>query len=236
MLLDNFFFQIQYYMDKMSIDSINQNNVSSIILILITGILTGFNPCTLSIIPIYLNYIHKEDKSSKISILLFLGGIITSISSIGIISLIVGKSTTYGDIFTIIAGLITILLGLNYLNIIPNVKLPNEEIKHYLKYIKKFIKFTPYINGIIFGLTISSCSTPILVTISLWIIKSKNLIWGLFLMVIYSVGYSIPIILLSFTINNIENIIKKYISNESIYLVNGFILIALGTIYSLSIL
>lgn len=95
---------------------------------------------------------------------------------------------------------------------------------------KKFIVFS-YISGLSVGLTVSSCTTPILFTIASWLNQEP---WNLkkFISIFaYSVGYTLPFLLI-FTI--FKNIIAppNKLGNIFIFSIIGVWLISFG-IYNL---
>nr|ARO91050.1 thiol:disulfide interchange protein [Flintiella sanguinaria] len=230
---------MKYSLDSLNFYYMNNMSMTSISIILLTGIISGINPCTISIIPVYLNYLNNKKYSPLYSIGLFTVGIATSITLIGTTSIVIGESSKdYIYYLGSISGLIIITMGLTTLGffsfslkLFKNKKNTNKNTT-YLK--DKLSKANPYLNGIIFGFTLSSCSTPTLVTTTLWIINTKKIIIGACFTFLYSIGYIIPILCLSLTLQNLHNQIKKYFQSEFISILNGSILITIGTTYFLS--
>lgn len=122
----------------------------------------------------------------------------------------------------IVMGLIS--LGFFSFNLATPIHIPTFNFNKLVRY---------YLNGISFGFTLSSCSTPALVSILLWIINKEQLITGIFFVLVYSIGYVIPAIFIGFTLNNLKNLIFPYLLTKWVSIINGSLLITLGTVYSL---
>lgn len=210
--------------------NLNTFSVQSLIMIFISGCIAGCNPCNLSILPFSLNYINLQKSFNKRT-LLFMSGTLTSIVILGIISLFIQKkSLNATNNFHFIISIITCLIGLNLLR--------------YFKHIRWNIIFDPelfnsifinqdYLLGFSVGINTSACSTPILLSITLWITSTQNLTQGIYYIMLYAIGYSIPILIAITSLYKINKIILTTTKWDDINYLMGCILLSIGS-YSLT--
>lgn len=198
----------------------------------IEGIASFISPCLLPMLPIYISYfVGKEDKKINKTVINSIGFVlgftivflILSIfaSSFG---LLINKYIPY---IKIIFGIIIILLGLNYMEIL-NLKFINKS-----KIISAKIKELNFMKSIIFGILFSISWTPCIGTFLssalLLIAKQQAVFKGLILMLLYSIGLGIPFIISAILIEKLKSafdFIKKYY--KKIKIISGIILIFMG--------
>nr|YP_009298005.1 cytochrome c biogenesis protein transmembrane region [Plocamium cartilagineum]AOM67943.1 cytochrome c biogenesis protein transmembrane region [Plocamium cartilagineum] len=195
------FFDIKLYYLQQKIYlllSVHINNFTPTVFILLFlgGLLTSLNPCFISLLPITFSYIFGQ-KSKQINQNFFTLGIVTS--SILIVSITLGLNNQYKKIISVlpfISSIFPIFIGLSLLqvfnlsvlftyfnNIAVKINIKNSIIQDYLF-------------GSILGLSISSCSTPILLTVLFWLSNTNQLIIGLVYLCCYLSGYIVPLLLL----------------------------------------
>lgn len=196
------------------------------------GVASFISPCLLPMLPIYISYFIGEEESNKnkkiINSIGFVLGftIIFIILSVFASSLgkLISESIKY---IKIIFGIIIILLGLNYIDII-KLKFLNKS-----KSQKTNTKNLNFIKSLIFGIVFSISWTPCIGTFLsaalLMVAKSQDILKGILLMFIYSIGLGIPFILsviLMEYLKNVFNFIKK--NYGVIKKISGSILIFMG--------
>lgn len=196
------------------------------------GVASFISPCLLPMLPIYISYFIGEEESNKnkkiINSIGFVLGftIIFMILSVFASSLgkLISESIKY---IKIIFGIIIILLGLNYIDII-KLKFLNKS-----KFQKTNTKNLNFIKSFIFGVVFSISWTPCIGTFLsaalLMAIKSQDVLKGILLMFIYSIGLGVPFILsviLMEYLKNVFNFIKK--NYGLIKKISGAILILMG--------
>nr|YP_010338066.1 cytochrome c biogenesis protein transmembrane region [Erythrolobus coxiae]UNJ17651.1 cytochrome c biogenesis protein transmembrane region [Erythrolobus coxiae] len=227
------FFFIQHLQALLNFQYFNQITFTSIVIVFIAGIISGMNPCVISVLPVYMKYLDNNKKQFNIINIIntfnFSLGIATSITTIGIFSVIIkASSVQYLRYSTKISGLIIFIMGLITMEIL-QINFTPTNYKKLLRNTKFFV--SSYLNGLIFGLTLSTCSTPTLVGIILWISNTNSITKGILFICIYSIGYVIPIGILSFTLVKIKSKINQYIFSEWVPIINGAFLIIIGTTY-----
>ena len=196
------------------------------------GIASFISPCLLPMLPIYISYfIGEEEKNSSKKIINALGFVlgftlvflILSIfaSSLG---MIISENIRY---IKIIFGIIIIFLGLNYMEAI-NIKFLNKT-----KVIDADKKNLNFLKAILFGAIFSISWTPCIGTFLssalLLVAKHQDMLKGILLMLVYSIGLGIPFVVSVALIEKLKqvfNVIKK--NYNIIKKVSGVILIVIG--------
>ena len=162
------------------------------------GLLTSLTPCMLSMLPITIGYIGGSATQSRWQALAqstwFALGLATTLAGLGILAAVVGQ--IYGQVglgLPFIVSAIAILMGLNLLEALP-LRLPSwggmEWISQELP-----TGVRSYLIGLTFGLVASPCSTPVLATLLAWISSTQDPVLGAALLLAYTVGYVLPLIL-----------------------------------------
>nr|YP_008965774.1 thiol:disulfide interchange protein [Porphyridium purpureum]BAO23750.1 thiol:disulfide interchange protein [Porphyridium purpureum] len=229
----NILFQFQYYLESLNSYYMSNFNYLTIFILIILGCLSGINPCIMSLLPIYNAYLNTEDKYKK-KIFFFILGIYTGVMMIVSLSTTIYNYRSYNKYGSVIIGLIIIFLGSQQLRI-TNFNNKLVSIDNFFKDIQMYdtTRFSSYLLGIALGFMGASCSTPSIVTLSLWLQNSNKIYLGFFFISIYSLGYIIPIIVLNFIFDIFNSSIKKIFFNEWFNIVGGNALIAIGTYYFL---
>lgn len=196
------------------------------------GIASFISPCLLPMIPIYISYfIGEEEKNSTKKIINALGFVIgftlvfliLSIfaSSLGIL---ISNNIKY---IKIAFGIIIIFLGLNYMEVIKLKFLNKYKVFNADK--KNLNFFKALIFGVVFSVSWTPCIGTFLSSALLLVAKHQDMLKGILLMLIYSIGLGIPFIISVVLIEKLKqafDIIKK--NYNIIKKVSGAILIIIG--------
>nr|YP_009314635.1 Thiol:disulfi de interchange protein [Neoizziella asiatica]SCW23090.1 Thiol:disulfi de interchange protein [Neoizziella asiatica] len=224
-------FSIQQSINNILIEQITTSSGLSFVGAFLGGLFTSIGPCVLGSIPIATLYINQRSKKVYNTVILT-GGIATSLLSIGAISIFI-KQYTWSFIRTIplLWPILLTIIGLNLLDIMP-FTLFNTSKHDWHDTNKNNNIFYTYFLGFALGITISPCSTPITITILAWITTTQQYINGLYLLLMYTVGYITPLILSILSLNNFQRI--NILSKKSYIITNvlGFTTISIGS-YSL---
>nr|WCH54641.1 thiol:disulfide interchange protein [Hypnea edeniana] len=168
----------------------NYSYLYSCTLSLIGGIITFFNPCLISILPISLSSLKNIQKKNYQNA--FIYGLTSSnmiiITIITIFTQFYNQVSIYIPIFS---SILTICIGLNLLQLLQiNFSFLNKFLK-----IKKDDNyyFTTWISGFTIGINSSTCSTPILTTIIIWLNYSSDILKGVLYILFYLIGYTLPV-------------------------------------------
>ncbi len=180
------------------------------LLAFVAGILTSFTPCSLSSIPLVIGYVggtgQKETKKAfKLSLTFAIGSAVT-FTILGVIASLAGRLMGNGaSWWYLVLGVLMVLMALQtweIFEIIPSSYLISKNTKK--GYIGAFIA------GILGGIFSSPCSTPVLIALLAIVAGKGNIIWGILLLLIYSVGHGILAVVAGTSIG----FVQKLSSNE----------------------
>lgn len=157
---------------------------------LIAGILTSFTPCALSSIPLVIGYVGgtsgKDTKHAFWLSLTFAVGMAVTFTSLGTAAALLGRIFQgSGSWWYLFLGVLLLLMALQtweIFNFIPSTYAISKNTK------RGFIG--AFIAGILGGLFSSPCATPVLIALLALVAKDGNLLRGVLLLLLYSVGHS----------------------------------------------
>ncbi|PSF34567.1 cytochrome C biogenesis protein [Aphanothece hegewaldii CCALA 016] len=209
----------------------------SIGVIFLAGLVTSLTPCMLSMLPITVAYIGGYENQGRfhatIQSIWFSLGLATTLAALGIFAAFVGR--VYGQVglgLPIIVSLIAIIMGLNLLEIV-NIPLPSIGATDWIK--SDFpASLRSYLLGLTFGLVASPCSTPVLATLLAWVANTQDLWLGAALLLSYTAGYVLPLILVGTFTASLKKILSFRRWSAWINPVSGFLLIGFGVFSLLS--
>ncbi|MDC7249374.1 MAG: cytochrome c biogenesis protein CcdA [Sphaerochaetaceae bacterium] len=173
---------------------------------LIAGVLTSLTPCSLSSIPLVIGYVggtgKRDTKKAFFLSLTFACGAALTFTTLGVIASIagslIGTSATW---WYFILGIIMILMALqtwDIYEIIPSSYLMSKNTKK--GYIGAFIA------GILGGIFSSPCSTPVLITLLAIVAGQGNILRGIILLLLYSIGHGILSIIAGTSIGFVQKL------------------------------
>lgn len=202
----------------------------NIFIAFVFGTLSFFSPCVLPLVPGYLTIFSGTENSVqsrlKGSIEFCLGFSIVFISLAAIASSVGSFFTRNSSSLGMISGLIIIFFGV--LLLFPTLNMKYFYSSNYVD-LKKFSTFKNFILGLTFAFGFTPCIGPVLGALLTLTSNSETLNKGIGLLVSFSIGLSIPFILISILSGklNLRNRIfiafQKYSSK-----ISGIVLIAIG--------
>ncbi|NLP14194.1 MAG: cytochrome c biogenesis protein CcdA [Clostridium sp.] len=176
------------------------------ILALIAGVLTSVSPCSLSTIPLIIGYVggtgnDNPKKAFRLS-LVFACGMAITFTALGTAASLLGKLMgTSGRWWYIALGVLMVLMALQtweIYNFIPSTYLIDKSTK------KGYIG--ALVAGILGGLFSSPCATPVLVVLLSIVAKSGSVVWGIVLLLLYSIGNSVLVLITGTSVAFIKKI------------------------------
>ena len=202
------------------------------VLTFLEGIVSFISPCLLPMVPIYISYFIGEDNNnSKKAITNSIGfvlGFTTVFLSLSIfassLGTVLSSNIKYIKIFF---GILIILFGLNYMGILKIGFLNKSKVKNMNT--KNFNFFKAIIFGILFSISWTPCIGTFLSSALLLIARQQDMLKGIILMLLYSIGLGIPFIVSAILIEKLKNVfdfIKKHF--DIIKRISGIILIIAG--------
>ena len=196
------------------------------------GIASFISPCVLPMLPIYISYFAgKEDSKTSRALLNSIGFVIGNTIIFILFAIIASYAGALAlriqKYIKILFGVVIIILGLNYMGIL-KIKFLNKEIRINKK-IDDFTFFKTILFGMMFSISWTPCIGSFLGSALLLIANKQNILQGILLMLVYSIGFGIPFIISAVLIEklkNFYNLIKK--NYKTIKIISGIILFVMG--------
>lgn len=176
------------------------------LLALLAGILTSFTPCSLSSIPLVVGYVggtgQRDTKRAFWLSVVFATGAAVTFTVLGVIASLAGRLMgTSASWWYIILGILMVLMALQtwgIYEIIPSSYLLAKNTK------KGFIG--AFIAGILGGIFSSPCSTPVLIALLAIVAGKGNVLWGILLLLLYSIGHGILAVIAGTSIGFVQKL------------------------------
>lgn len=162
---------------------------------LLAGVLTSITPCALTSVPLVIGYVggtgQKDTKRAFRLSGVFALGMAATFTILGTAASILGKLLQgAGSWWYLVLGVLMVLMALQtweIFNFIPSTYALSKNTKR--GYIGAFLA------GILGGFFSSPCATPVLIVLLAVVAKKESLVWGIFLLLIYSLGHSILVMI-----------------------------------------
>ena len=176
------------------------------LLALLAGILTSVTPCSLSSVPLIVGYVggvgEKNTKKAFAYSAVFSIGTAVTFVTLGVIATSAGKLMgTSSPVWYIILGILMVFMALQTWEIfdfIPSTNLLSKNRKR---------GFTgALIAGILGGIFSSPCSTPVLIALLAIVAGEGKMLWGILLMLFYSIGHSALVMVAGTSVGFVQKI------------------------------
>lgn len=217
---------------------ITQNMWLAPLLALLAGVLTSVTPCALSSVPLVIGYVGgtggTDTKRAFRLSLTFAAGMAVTFTALGTIASMLGKLMgTSSTWWYLVLGVLMVLMALQTFeiyNFIPSTYLISKNTK------KGYIG--ALVAGILGGIFSSPCATPVLVVLLGLVARSGNILWGILLLLLYSIGHSVLVLVAGTSIGFVKKLTAsekygafskwlKYLMGTAILLI-GFYMFYLG--------
>jgi len=206
------------------------------IITFLEGIITFVSPCLLPMLPIYLTYLAggETEKTTGKTILNSLGfilGFTIVFVSLGAFAGLLGSLLIrYATAVNIIAGLIVIVFGLNYLGVL-KIGFLNKPRSAGTKAGKVTGFFTAVLFGVVFSVVWTPCVGMFLGAALVKAAQQASAIEGTLMLLCFSLGLGIPFFLSALLLDRLKAAftwIKKHY--KVINIVSGILLIIIGVV------
>jgi len=176
---------------------------------LVAGVLTSLTPCALSSVPLVIGYVGAAEgkntrRSFKLSLTFALGMALT-FTILGTAASLLGRLLRgAGAWWYLVLGTLMLLMALQtweVFNFIPSSSLLGSNKKR--GYVGAILA------GMLGGFFSSPCATPVLVALLTLVAGKGSLAWGVFLLLLYSIGHSILVVVAGTSIGFVKNISKN---------------------------
>ncbi len=200
------------------------------LLALLAGVLTSVTPCSLSSVPLIVGFVggvgEKNTKKAFLYSAVFSIGTAVTFVTLGIIATSAGKLMgTSSSVWYIILGVLMVLMALQtweIFNFIPSVNLVGKNKKKGIA--------GAFLAGILGGIFSSPCSTPVLIALLAIVAGEGKMLWGILLMLLYSIGHSALVMVAGTSVGFVQKInesnqyktvaaVLKYVMGAAILLI-----------------
>lgn len=162
---------------------------------LLAGVLTSVTPCSLSSVPLVVAYVggtaRKDPKIAFRYSLVFALGMAITFTALGATASLLGKLLNFGTSgwWYLLLGALMILMALQTWGIITIIPASYAQSKNTKKGYPGAL-----VMGVLGGLFSSPCATPVLIALLAIVARSGKPVWGIFLLLLYSIGHSVLVI------------------------------------------
>lgn len=202
------------------------------VLTFLEGLASFISPCLLPMLPIYISYFMGEEENNKKKAVINSVGFVLGFTLVFLILSIFASTigrfiSAYTKYIKIAFGIIIIVLGLNYmevfklnfLNKTKGIQMKNKNLNF----------FKSLLFGILFSISWTPCIGTFLSSALLLIAKEQELLKGILLMVVYSIGLGIPFIISVCLIEKLKEVFDFIKRNyKKVKILSGLILIGMG--------
>lgn len=174
---------------------LSQNLWIGLLIALAAGLLTSFTPCSLSSVPLIIGYVGGYTDNKKRAFfysLMFCIGMAITFTILGVVAALVGRLFLgIQKYWYIVLGILMFLMALQTWGVI---RLFPQKCGYGSK---SKIKgpLGAVIMGIVGAIFASPCSTPALIAIMAVVSTGQSIVMGMIMLLLYSVGHSVLIIL-----------------------------------------
>lgn len=198
------------------------------------GIFTGFSPCVLPFFPMVIGYVAKNTDSSKaagregfILSLLFVLGFSSTFAVIGAFaSYVGGLFSLTSKTWYFIVGTVLVIVGLHFMQVIRlKLSLPVMLTADSIKFKGGLGAF---VLGILLGLVLSPCATPVVAIILTYVASKDNLWLGSALLFTYSLAHGLPLMAAGTSTGFITKTSFLQKKRELVEMISGGVFILLG--------
>lgn len=201
------------------------------VLALLAGVITSFMPCALSTIPLVVGYVggtsQKDSKKAfRLSLIFILGMAVTN-TGLAVAATLAGKIVGNTNPWWYIAlGVLMVFMALQtwgIFEIIPSSYLISKNTK------KGGIG--AFVAGLLGGIFSSPCATPVLVVLLAIVSIQGNILWGILLFVLYSIGHGVLSVIAGTSLGFVQKLAanEKYGKFSKILTIGmGFLILAMG--------
>ena len=185
---------------------ISGNIFIALIASFIAGIVSSFSPCLLSTVPLVIGYVEANGKKNKNLALkyslVFSLGLIFTFVALGVASAVLGKFFAGGGkLWYLALGAIMMFVGLKTIGVIGSKESNSCKVPRNSKGV-----VGAFFLGILGGVLSSPCATPILAAILAFVASSGNIVLGIVMLLLYSIGHCILIVIAGTSVGFIETL------------------------------
>lgn len=201
----------------------------------LAGVASIFSPCVLPLLPGVMAY---STEKSKITPLAIVFGLAMSFTAMGVASAMLGSILfTYMDYIKLASGIMIMIMGLYLLS---------HAVEHVILSLWQRLPISRtqlpsaenggLLGGVVLGISLGvvwiPCIGPILASILLIVAQQGTVGYGAVLLLAYSLGLAVPMLIIAYSSNLISDKVRSYSHHtKAIRRVAGVILLIVGAYY-----
>jgi len=217
-------------------DALEKGSITAFLLVFLGGLLTSFTPCVYPMIPITIAVIGAQASGKKLSglvlSLFYVLGIGVTFSALGMIAAKTGSlfgSAMNHPVLKVLIAMIFFLMGLSMLGAFVMQLPPALAAKLRVKKRKGYIG--AFFTGLVAGLVVSPCISPLLVVILAWVAKKGSLLLGFGLLFSFALGLGVLFIVIGTFSGALRALPKSGLWMELIERGFGILLVTLAVVF-----
>ena len=217
-------------------DALAKGSVTAFLLVFLGGLLTSFTPCVYPMIPITIAVIGAQASGKKMSgfilSLFYVLGIGVTFSALGMAAAktgsLFGSAMTHPIIKGLIAG-VFLLMGLSMLGAFVMQMPPSLAARLRGKKRRGFLG--AFFTGLVAGLVVSPCISPLLIVILAWVAKEGSLLLGFGLLFSFAMGLGILFVVIGTFSGALKALPRSGLWMELIERGFGILLVTLAVVF-----
>ena len=199
------------------------------LLALLAGILTSVTPCALTSVPLVIGYVggtgQRDTKKAFWLSVVFAMGMAVTFTVLGSAASLLGRFLQgVGSWWYILLGILMFLMSLQtweIFNFIPSSYAISKNTKRGF--------FGAFFAGVLGGFFSSPCATPVLIVLLAMVANEGSLLWGIWLLLLYSLGHSFLVLIAGTSVG----FVHKVSSSDKYGRMSKILKILMGTLIML---
>jgi len=195
------------------------------------GLIASISPCTLILFPLIISFVggysDGDAKRSAFYSLVFSLGLAVTFTLFGAIAALTGTLFGHlGGYWQYLLAAVAIFMGLQMLAV-TKLQFPTIGVAR----IKQRGLFGAFLLGLLFGLTVSPCATPVLAFVLTYVASQQNILYGVSLLFVYALAYFLVIFAVGLSTGLATAILKSEKFQRTtafIHKASGVLLILIG--------
>ncbi len=204
-------------------------------LVFLAGVATSFTPCVYPMIPITAGYIGAKGAGSRrkgfFLSLCYVLGMAFMYSGLGAFAALTGKlfgAASTGPVTLFIVGSLCVILGLNMMDIF---QIPIPQFFAYRQTSASGGYAGAFLVGIAAGTVAAPCTAPVLFTLLTLVAKRKDLLYGISLLFVFSLGLGFLLMLVGTFASLLTSLPRTGAWTDKIKKGLGFAMIVIGSYF-----
>jgi thiol:disulfide interchange protein DsbD len=199
------------------------------------GMLISFTPCVYPVAPITIAFIGAHSAGSRwrgfgLSLIYVLGMAVTYTVLGGIAALsgsLFGQMQSNPWTYFFLAN-VCIAMGLSHLGALSLPWQTPQSFSKLLNFQKTEGAWGSFLVGVMSGLVVGPCTAPVLATLLSYVASRQNVLWGMSLLFVFSLGMGTLLILMGTFAGLLSSLPKSGVWMERISHLAGWVLLAMG--------